>query len=74
MIVNNAWYGVCKDLVTDFSLLVERCNKTPIRRKNVQKLIEYLDERKNERVSRIDEGDGTKAERNQEAVIEVSLN
>merc|ERR1712142_1403171 len=69
VIANNVWFGICKDLVLDFSKLVERCNKTPIRRKNVRKLMQYLDERKSGRVLRKE--DGIKSEYNHESIIEA---
>lgn len=71
VIVNNVWFGLCKDTIVDFSKLVERCNKTPIRRKDVRKLMKYLDERKAGRVLRKELGASDASDHNDEFVIEA---
>ena len=73
VIVNNVWFGLCKDTVLDFSKLVERCNQTPIRRKNVRKLMTFLGKKSTERVKRKELGDERASDHNHEHFIEVSF-
>ena len=68
VILNGVWSGMCKDQLQDFSKLVEKCNKTTIRRKHVQRLQNFLDVKKTDRENRQSAID---APPSQEQVIEV---
>ena len=70
VILNNIWSSICKVTIRHFSTLVERCNETPIRRRGVRKLLQYLDDRESDRVMR--QGAITESEYNHEHMIEVN--